>query len=118
MKLAICSELFKNWQIENIISYCANIGYDGLEISATSFDERPDNITLKRRDIIRNFADNHKIEIIGLHQLLSASPNFSISSPDPKDSRRSETGVFLGISENPADLKGELQWQKKQLISC
>lgn len=106
MKLAICSEIFINWEVENIISYCANLGYDGLEISAPTLGERPDNMPLKRRDAIRNFAENHKIEIVGLHHVLSAAPGLFISSPDPKI-RTYVTEYLIDMIDCCADLGGQ-----------
>lgn len=82
MKLAICNELFEKWELENIISYCAELGYDGIEIAPFTLGEWPNKLPLQKRDALRNFAANQKIELIGLHWLLAGPAGLSVSSPD------------------------------------
>jgi sugar phosphate isomerase/epimerase len=84
LKLAISNEIFKNWELENVISFCAESGYDGIEIAAPSLAEKPDQLAIKRRESLRNFAENHKIDIIGLNRILLQPEGLSISSPHEK----------------------------------
>ena len=36
MKISICNELFKGWDIEKIFDYAARLGYDGVELARSS----------------------------------------------------------------------------------
>jgi sugar phosphate isomerase/epimerase len=33
MKISICNELFKGWEIEKTFDYAAQLGYDGVELA-------------------------------------------------------------------------------------
>jgi len=107
LKIALCNELFVNWELENVISYCADLGYDGIEIAPFTLGEWPNELPVKRRDSLRNFADNHKIDIVGLHWLLVGSPGLSLSSPDPEVRRFTEK-YLIDLIDLCADLGGRI----------
>lgn len=105
MKLAICNELFENWEIENVISFCADLGYDGIEIAPFTLAEWPNELSLKRREALRNFAVNHKIDLVGLHWLLAGPDGLSISSPNP-ETRKFTQQYLVELIDLCADLGG------------
>ncbi len=105
MKLAISNEIFRNWELENVISFCAESGYDGIEIAASSLAEKPDQLAAKRRESLRNFAENHKIDIIGLNRILLQPEGLSISSPHEKV-RIHTQNYLMDLIDLCADLGG------------
>lgn len=105
MKLAINNEIFKNWELENVISFCAESGYDGLEIASPILAEWPAQIPAKRRESLRNFAENHKIDLIGLNRILLGPTGLSITSPSEKV-RILTQNYLLDMIDLCADLGG------------
>lgn len=107
MKLAICNELFENWEQENVISHCAELGFDGIEIAPFTLAEWPNKLPLQKRDALRNFANNHQIELIGLHWLLAGPTGLSTSSPDASV-REFTQQYFIDLIHLCADLGGRV----------
>lgn len=82
MKIAICNELFQGWRIEDVFAYAAYVGYDGVEIAPYTLAESVLDLSPKRRKQIRELAEKHRIEIVGLHWLLAKPEGFYINHPD------------------------------------
>ncbi|MCI0514306.1 sugar phosphate isomerase/epimerase [candidate division KSB1 bacterium] len=106
MKLSICNELFEHWELENVLAYCADLGYDGIEVAPFTLGEWPNQLPSKRREALRTFAENHKIDIVGLHWLLAGPPGLSISSPD-LTIRQFTQKYLLDLIDLCADLGGQ-----------
>ncbi|MBN2090967.1 sugar phosphate isomerase/epimerase [candidate division KSB1 bacterium] len=105
MKLAINNEVFKDWELENVISFCAEAGYDGIEIASPTFGKWPDQLPLIRRETLRNFAENHKIDLIGLNKVLIGPAGLLLFSPH--DTVRSFIlNYLLNLIDLCADLGG------------
>ncbi len=82
MKLAICNELFENWDFKKVVQFVSQIGYQGLEIAPFTIAESVTEIsTAKRREIFQIAAD-HGIEITGLHWLLVKPDGLYINHPE------------------------------------
>ena len=82
MKIAICNELFKDWPIEKVFRYAAQLGYDGVEIAPFTLADSVVDISSKKRKAIRRAAEENGIEIVGLHWLLVKPEGLSINHPD------------------------------------
>lgn len=95
MKFGICSEIFRNWDIEKTLSYVSETGYDGVEIAPFVFCEHADGITRDERKRIKTKALENKLEIIGLHWLLVSPEGLSLSSPDGRV--RDKTADYLCV---------------------
>jgi len=93
IQFAICNELFEGWPIERALSYCAGVGYDGVEIAPFTLAE--DIRSLSRQQIaeIRRAAVGSGIAVAGLHWLLSSPEGLSINGPD--DAARENTRDFM-----------------------
>ena len=103
MKIAICNELFKGWDIERVFDYAARLGYDGVELAPFTLGETVSDISTAYRDRIRAAAERAGIEIVGLHWLLVKPAGLYINHPD--DSVRKKTQNYL---RELIDLCGDL----------
>jgi len=82
MKISICNELFKDWDIEKVFDYAAQLGYDGVELAPFTLGETASDITAAKRKRIRAAALNAGVEIVGLHWLLVKPVGLYINHPD------------------------------------
>ena len=82
MKISICNELFKGWDIEKIFDYAAQLGYDGVELAPFTMGETTLDISAAVRKSIRKAAAKAGIEIVGLHWLLVKPEGLYINHPD------------------------------------
>ena len=39
IRFSICNELFEGWPLERVLVYCANLGYEGVEIAPFTLAE-------------------------------------------------------------------------------
>jgi len=111
MRFAICNETFQEdgqqWPMERISSYCAEIGYEGIEIAPFTLAPTVYDVTRARRAEIRAAAEKAAIRIIGLHWLLAKVPGLYVNHPD--DAIREKTEAYLRELVNLcADLGGEV----------
>jgi sugar phosphate isomerase/epimerase len=105
LKLAICNELFENWELENVIAFCADLGYDGLEIAPFTLDPQPTKLPFRRRTELRQFAENHQLDLLGLHWLLANTKGLSITSANA-DTRKATKKYLCDLIDLCADLGG------------
>lgn len=103
MKIAICNELFEEWDIAQIFDYAAQLGYDGVELAPFTLGETASDISHAERKRIREAAANAGVEIAGLHWLLVKPPGLYINHPDA--GIRKKTQNYL---RELIDLCGEL----------
>ena len=82
MKISICNELFKGWEIEKVFDYVAQLGYDGIELAPFTIGETALDISAATRERIRQAAVKAGIEIVGLHWLLVKPEGLYINHPD------------------------------------
>jgi sugar phosphate isomerase/epimerase len=82
MKISICNELFKDWDIKKIFDYVAQLGYDGVELAPFTIGETALDISAAARKRIRQAAETAGIEIVGLHWLLVKPEGLYINHPD------------------------------------
>ncbi len=93
MKLAICNETFRGWSFDETFRYARQLGYDGIEIAPFTIEKNAWDITPQRCQTIRSLADQHQLEIVGLHWLLAFTDGYHLTSPDPQV--REQTGDYL-----------------------
>ena len=111
MRFAICNETFQEsgqqWPIERVISYCADVGYEGIEIAPFTLAATVYDVTAQRRKEMRAAAEKAGIRIIGLHWLLAGPPGLYVNHPD--DAIREKTEAYLReLVALCADLGGEV----------
>ncbi len=111
MHFAICNETFQQdgqqWPMERIIPYCAEIGYEGIEVAPFTLAATVYDITREQRAAIRGTAEKHGIRIIGLHWLLAKVPGVYLNHPDAAIREKTEAYLreLIGLC---SDLGGEV----------
>ncbi len=107
MKISICNELLKDWDIERVFDYAAQLGYDGVELAPFTLGETASDISTAYRKRIRAAAKRAGIEIVGLHWLLVKPAGLYINHPD--GSIRKKTQNYLKeLVDLCADLGGSI----------
>jgi len=76
-----------------VLSYCAGVGYDGVEVAPFTLAKDIRQVPRSRALELRRAAEAAGISIVGLHWLLTSPEGLSINSPD--DHVREETREFL-----------------------
>ena len=103
MKISVCNELFRGWEVEKVFDYAASLGYDAVELAPFTLGETAADITAADRKRIRQAADRSGVEIAGLHWLLVKPEGLYINHPD--DNICNKTRSYL---KELIDLCGDL----------
>ncbi|GIS58230.1 MAG: hypothetical protein CM1200mP2_04550 [Planctomycetaceae bacterium] len=82
MKFAICQELFEGWEWERQCELIAEIGYTGIEAAPFTLASTIYELSADRRVELREQAEAHGLEIIGLHWLLAKTEGLYLTSPE------------------------------------
>ena len=88
MKFALCNEVLQPLPFAEQCALTAALGYDGLEVAPFTLAEDPAAITDAHARAFRRAAQDHGLEITGLHWLLLAPAGLSIVSADDAVRRR------------------------------
>jgi len=107
MKFAICNELFEGWEFDRVCAFAAEAGYSGLELAPFTLAPTITELTAQRRAELRRTAEDHGLEVVGLHWLLAKTEGYHLTSPDA--AVRSATADYLvALAEGCRDLGGNL----------
>src|SRR3954469_21954588 len=82
MRFALCNEVLQPMPFEQQCKVAAALGYDGLEVAPFTLSEDPMRMSDAQAAQFRRMADDHGLQICGLHWLLVAPAGLSIVSPD------------------------------------
>jgi len=93
VRFAICNELFEGWPLERVVHYCAELGYDGVEVAPFTLAKDIRDLPPERLTEWRRAADEAGIPLVGLHWLLASPEGLSINGPD--DAARDSTLEFM-----------------------
>ncbi len=107
MKISICNELFKGWDIEKVFDYAARLGYDGVELAPFTIGETALDISPAVRKSIRAAAAKTGIEIVGLHWLLVKPAGLYINHPDAAIRKKTQ-GYLKALIDLCGDLGGKI----------
>ncbi len=107
MKFALCQELFVDWDWEDQCRLIAEIGYTGIEAAPFALAPSIYDLSPGRRVELRQQAEAHGLEIIGLHWLLAQTEGLYLTSPDQVTRDRTRDYV-IALGEACADLGGDL----------
>ncbi|MFN9721499.1 MAG: sugar phosphate isomerase/epimerase family protein [Planctomycetota bacterium] len=95
MKFAICQELYENTNWSTQCRLIAEAGYTGIEVAPFTISSElaavPDSVLAEMKEE----AERHGLEIIGLHWLLAKTTGLYLTSPDEKI--RTKTADYLGL---------------------
>ena len=93
MKYAFCNEPFKDQPFDETCRILAEIGYDGIELAPFTFGEDIRKIDKAQRTRIRRTAEDHGLEVVGVHWLLITPKGFHLTIED--ETVRGETTEFM-----------------------
>ena len=88
MRYAICNETFEGWDHARICRFIAELGYTGLEMAPFTLAPRITDVSAEQRRTLRRQAEEHGIQILGLHWLLARTEGLQLTSPDEAVRRR------------------------------
>lgn len=88
MKFAICNEIFQAFPLEKQFAMAAEIGYDALEIAPFTLAKQVTEITPSQRRQLVRLAEQHGLEIAGIHWVLVGPEGLHITSPDVETRQR------------------------------
>ena len=107
MKFAICQELFENWDWERQCAYTAELGYTGLEVAPFTLAPRITDVTSERRRTLRQQAESHGMQIIGLHWLLAKTEGLHLTTANATV-RKATSQYLMELGNACADMGGSL----------
>lgn len=84
MRFSICNETFQNWSLENTMRFCAQAGYDAIEIAPFTLADRVTDLSPAQRQEIAAMAQKHHLSISAIHWVLAKTEGFYLTSPEPK----------------------------------
>ena len=88
LSIALCNEVVRGLSFRKQCSFARAVGYNSLEIAPFTLGNDPNSIDFKNVDKYRRIAEEEGIAISGLHWLLAAPGNLSITSRDQDVHRR------------------------------
>jgi sugar phosphate isomerase/epimerase len=106
MKFGICNETFQNWKIDDVLTYCAGIGYDAVEIAPFTIAKYVTDIPFAERKRIREAAAKAGVAISGIHWVLAQTDGLFLTSPDSATRKRTAE-YFCDLAHFCADLGGK-----------
>jgi len=107
MKFAICNEIFKDWKIDDVFSYCAKAGYDAVEIAPFTLAKHVTEVPAAERKRIRDAAARAGVAISGIHWVLVQAEGMHLTSPDAATRERTAK-YFCDLTDFCADLGGKI----------
>ncbi len=103
MKIAMCTELFKEHSFKEICCILHDIGYTGAELAPFQFGEDIRELSQDKIREIRQTAEEFSLELTAFHWLLVSPPDLHITNPDPKITTETQN-FFTGLIDFAADL--------------
>lgn len=95
MKFALCQELFEETPWEEQCRIIAETGYTGVEVAPFSISDDIAAVPDALLDEMKQTAENHGLQIIGLHWLLAKTEGLHLTSPD--EAIRAATTDYLKL---------------------
>jgi len=107
MKLATCSEPWRDAPIEEVIAIAARLGFDGIELAPFTIAEHVAEISAARRKQIVKAAAAAGIEIVGLHWLFVSPKGLHLTTPD-KQVRQKSVDYLKYLTDFCGDVGGHV----------
>ncbi|HYV27030.1 MAG TPA: sugar phosphate isomerase/epimerase family protein [Candidatus Eisenbacteria bacterium] len=107
MKFAICNEIFRDWKIDDAMSYAAKAGYEGIEIAPFTLANSVNEVSAADRTKVREAAARAGIEITGIHWVLVKPEGLYLNHPDAAI-RENTSKYFCDLVDFCADLGGKI----------
>jgi sugar phosphate isomerase/epimerase len=107
MRYAICNETFAGWDHPSICKVVSHLGYQGLELAPFTLADRITEVSAERRRELKQQANDHGLQLIGLHWLLAKTTGLHLTSMEA--GVRKATADYLGeLARACADLGGDI----------
>lgn len=107
MRYAICNETFEGWDHPRICRFISELGYTGLEIAPFTLAGRITDVPADRLRELKQQADDHGVQILGLHWLLAKTTGLMLTSPD-EAVRRATADYLVDLARACAGLGGDI----------
>jgi D-psicose/D-tagatose/L-ribulose 3-epimerase len=107
MKISLCNEVVRGLDFPAQCALAKALGYDGLEIAPFTLGHQPHRLVGVRRTQLRRIAEDHGLEITGLHWLLVTPDGLSITTRD-EGTRERTLDVMRRLIELATDLGGRI----------
>jgi sugar phosphate isomerase/epimerase len=107
MKFAICQELYEGWEWERQCEFSASLGYTGLELAPFTLGDRISDVSAEQRATLKKQAEDHGMEIIGLHWLLAKTNGLHLTTSD-NATRKATTSYLAELGQACADFGGSV----------
>jgi len=82
MRFAICQELFEGWEWERQCAFIAETGYTGIEVAPFAIADDVRAVDGEQLQHMREVAQQHGLQVIGLHWLLAKTEGLHLTSDD------------------------------------
>ncbi|WP_296570964.1 sugar phosphate isomerase/epimerase [Phreatobacter sp.] len=103
MRLSLCNEVLRPFDLVRQCAFAKAVGYDGLEIAPFTLSEAPHQLAAPDIAATRRIVQDHGLAVTGLHWLLVTPEGLSITSPDAAVRGRTRD-VILGLLDLAAGL--------------
>jgi sugar phosphate isomerase/epimerase len=88
VKFGMCNEFCRGWDFGRVCDLARSAGYDGVEVAPFTIAQSVLDVPAARRAHLREVAQAHSLDIVGLHWLLVKPEGLHLNSPDPQVRRR------------------------------
>jgi sugar phosphate isomerase/epimerase len=105
MKFGICSEIFKDWKLDDAMAFAKKVGYDAIEIAPFTLAKYVTDISATERQRIRETAARTGLAISGIHWVLVQAEGMYLNHPDSATRQRTAR-YFCDLVDFCADLGG------------
>lgn len=82
MKFALCNEMFEETPFPEVCAAASRLGYHGVEIAPFTLTGSACDFTAEQRHETRKTAEDHGLEVVGLHWLYAGQKDMHVNSPD------------------------------------
>ena len=107
MKIAICNELYRDWDVRTAMQHAHRLGYRGWEVAPFTIAEPITSFSSADRKQYAQMATNEGMEIIGLHWLLAKTTGYHLTHND--SNIRNATADYLAeLAQLCHDLGGKV----------
>ncbi len=107
MKFAVCNEIFESNPVEPAYQFAKQLGFDGLEVAPFTLGEKPVELSKRQRREFAKSANDHGLEIVGLHWLLAKTDGYHLTTNNKSVQQRT-VEYFRRLIELCADLSGKV----------
>jgi sugar phosphate isomerase/epimerase len=107
MRISLCNEVIAELPFARQCELAAALGYDGLEIAPYTLSDDPTRLTAGEIAALRRAASDAGIAITGLHYLMRAPSELSVTSSDAAQRQRT-IAVIAALCGLCAELGGKI----------